>query len=91
MSCFQYESPLLRALAGFFQQLRSDAGLSVHRLCSTSHVSTGTYCKVMKIRPVKAECYFRLFKGLCYATTRKEFMEAWEKFGELIFDEFSER
>lgn len=88
MNYFLNDSPLLRALMGFFQQLRDNTGLSIRQLCSSSHVSTGTYCKMVKIQAVKAECYLRIFEGLCYASNREEFMEAWGKFGDQIYDEF---
>jgi len=89
MDYFLNDSPLLRALMSFIQQLRDNTGLSIRQLCHSSHVGTSTYCKMMKIRVVKADCYIRILIGLCYVSSHEDFKEAWGKLGDTIYDELT--
>ena len=76
----------LEKIATFFQLLQKESEIGVLLLCKESHVSTRTYYKIMKYKPVKPECYHRLFMGCCRAVTDEEkFMEHWELLGKGLY------
>ncbi len=67
------------------QDLRKKSGTTVNNLCSESCVSSRTYAKVVKKIPVKAECQFRLLKGMSHMATYEEFMKEWDKWGDRFY------
>lgn len=72
------------------EQLRKEANITVTQLCKDSNVSTRTYAKIKKRQPVKDECYWRLFIGICKGATPEEIVEFWERFGEWFVGVYGE-
>lgn len=67
------------------QYQRKECGITIKQLCSESHVSTKTYAKFCKKRPIKTDCCFKLVKGIGMSATYEEFMEFWMKLGDWIY------
>lgn len=75
---------IMHHLCDRLEQLRQEAHIPVTQLCKDSNVSTRTYAKIRKRQPVKDECYWRLFTGICKGATPEEIVEFWKSFGEWI-------
>ena len=73
----------------FLVPLQKVSRTSIRQLCMDSHVSTRTYAKIVKLIPVKHECYYRLLVGLCHAANYEEFMEHWNVLGEDLYWKYS--
>ena len=77
---------VLAGVATFFHSLVKVADIRIDALCTETHVSSRTYYKIKRHEPVKPECYWKLFIGLCRAVTDEEFLEHWAILGKCLHE-----
>ena len=77
-------------LARMLQDLRVEERIPIRELCIDSNVSTRTYSRVTRKKPVKPECYIRLLAGMCRCVSPEDFQEYWNDFGKTLYKVFND-
>lgn len=72
------------------QDLRGEVRIPIRELCFDSNVSSRTYSRVTKKKPVKPECYIRLLAGICRCASPEDFQEYWNRFGQTLYSVFND-
>ena len=84
-----FTSMEVKSLKDFFEKIREKSPIGVRKFCSVSSVSTRTYAKMLKLQPIKYECYHRLFIGAAYSADPQVFMEQWSHLGESFYWQYN--
>ena len=75
----------VKLVKNFFEELRKESRTSIKQLCINARVSTRTYAKILKLNPVKSECYHRLLIGITYSANDEEFLHHWHLLGQQFY------
>ena len=79
----------VKLIKNFLEETRKESRTSIKQLCICSHVSTRTYAKILKLTPVKSECYYRLFVGIAYVANYEEFIAYWLILGQQFYHQYN--